>query len=71
MRNGRTGRRRTLPTSPSASARRSRRCAPEYKKAGINVYVGLWEGPTEAHLAELKKCGMQVICDQNAVGAGP
>ena len=42
--------------------------APEYQKAGINLYVGLWNGPTEAHLAELKKYGMPVICDQNAVG---
>jgi hypothetical protein len=42
--------------------------APRYKAAGINVYVALWQGPTEADLAELKKSGMQVICDQNAVG---
>ena len=42
--------------------------APRYQKAGINLYVALWKGPTEAQLAELKKCGMQVICDQNAVG---
>jgi hypothetical protein len=42
--------------------------AGSYKKAGINVYVGLWNGPTEAQLAELKKYGMQVLCDQNAVG---
>ncbi|MGO8704818.1 MAG: hypothetical protein ACLQVA_13470 [Candidatus Brocadiia bacterium] len=41
--------------------------APEYKKAGINVFIGLWNGPTEAQLAELKKCGMQLICDQNRV----
>jgi hypothetical protein len=44
------------------------RDAPRYKKAGINLYIGLWEGPTEAQLAELKKHGMPVICDQNAVG---
>ncbi|MGD0999494.1 MAG: hypothetical protein ABSA67_02240 [Candidatus Brocadiia bacterium] len=42
--------------------------APRYKSAGVNLYVGLWNGPTEAQLAELKKCGMQVVCDQNAVG---
>jgi hypothetical protein len=42
--------------------------AARYKAAGINLYVALWQGPTEAQLAELKKCGMQVICDQNAVG---
>jgi hypothetical protein len=42
--------------------------APEYQKAGINLYFALWEGPTEAQLAELKKDGMQVVCGQNAVG---
>jgi hypothetical protein len=41
--------------------------AARYQKAGINLYVALWQGPTEAQFAELKKCGMQVICDQNAV----
>lgn len=39
--------------------------AAEYRKAGINLYVGLWKGPTEAHLAALKQAGMQVICAQN------
>jgi hypothetical protein len=42
--------------------------APEYKKIGINLYVALWRGPTEAQLAELKKHGMKVICSQNKVG---
>ena len=42
--------------------------APEYQKAGINLYFSLWEGPTEAQLAELKKDGMQVVCGQNAAG---
>ena len=32
---------------------------------------GAVEGPTEDQLAELKKYGMQAICDQNAVGTGP
>ncbi len=41
--------------------------AARYQKAGINLYVALWAGPTEAQLAELKKCGMQVVCEQNAV----
>jgi hypothetical protein len=39
--------------------------APEYKKAGINTYVGLWHGPTDEQLNELKKHGMKVICSQN------
>lgn len=42
--------------------------APRYKEAGINLYVGLWKGPTEAQLAALKDAGVRVICDQNAVG---
>jgi len=42
--------------------------APRYKAAGINVYVGLWEGPTEQQLSDLTRMGMPVICEQNAVG---
>jgi hypothetical protein len=44
------------------------RNAPRYKAAGINLYVGLWKGPTESQLAELKRHGMPVICAQNTVG---
>ena len=39
--------------------------AKRYRQAGINTYVGLWRGPTEEQLAELKKAGMKVICHQN------
>ncbi|HZO87494.1 MAG TPA: hypothetical protein VFB38_04085 [Chthonomonadaceae bacterium] len=42
--------------------------AKRYQAAGINLYVGLWQGPTEAQLAALKAAGMPVICEQNAVG---
>ncbi|MBW3622967.1 MAG: hypothetical protein KY468_06100 [Armatimonadetes bacterium] len=42
--------------------------APRYQQAGINLYVGLWKGPTEEQLAALKAAKMPVICDQNAVG---
>jgi hypothetical protein len=42
--------------------------AAKYKAAGINLYVGLWKGPTDRQLAELAKAGMPVICHQNAVG---
>lgn len=42
--------------------------AEKYKAAGINLYVGLWQGPTEEQLADLREAGMQTICDQNAVG---
>ena len=44
------------------------RNAEAYKRAGINLYVGLWRGPTEAQLAALKQAGMPVICHQNRVG---
>jgi hypothetical protein len=42
--------------------------APRYKAAGINLYVGLWRGPTDQQLALLKEHGMYVICSQNTVG---
>ncbi|MBN1670575.1 MAG: hypothetical protein JXR37_06060 [Kiritimatiellae bacterium] len=42
--------------------------AARYKAAGINLYVGLWKGPTEAQLTALKAAGMPVICAQNKVG---
>ncbi len=42
--------------------------ARRFQQAGINLYVGLWKGPTEEQLAELKRVGMPVICDQNQVG---
>jgi len=41
--------------------------APEYQHAGFNLYVGLWQGPTEAQLSALKKSGMRVICEQNDI----
>jgi hypothetical protein len=41
--------------------------ASRYRQAGINTYVALWRGPTEEQLAELKKAGMGLICEQNAV----
>ncbi len=39
--------------------------APKYKAIGINLYVGLWRGPTQAQLAELRKFQMPVICGLN------
>lgn len=41
--------------------------ASRYREAGVNLYVGLWDGPTENQLATLRKSGMQVICAQNSV----
>ncbi|HEY0868213.1 MAG TPA: hypothetical protein VGE01_12580 [Fimbriimonas sp.] len=42
--------------------------AKRFQQAGINLYVGLWQGPTEEQLKDLKAAGMPVICDQNEVG---
>ncbi|MCK4294455.1 MAG: hypothetical protein KAY65_14750 [Planctomycetes bacterium] len=53
---------------PIAVWLQSPRNAQRYKDAGFNTYVGLWKGPTEEQLAELKRAGMKVICGQNEVG---
>lgn len=42
--------------------------AARYRQAGINTFVGLWQGPTEEQLAALKAAGLYVICAQNDVG---
>ncbi|MSU20227.1 MAG: hypothetical protein EXS30_02390 [Pedosphaera sp.] len=42
--------------------------AERYKTAGINLYVGLWRGPTDTQLTALEKAGMPVICAQNERG---
>ena len=41
--------------------------AARYRAAGINLYIGLWRGPTQNQLAELQKAGMPVICEQNSL----
>ena len=46
----------------------SPRLAPEYKAIGVNLFVGLWKGPTEAQLAELAKYDMPVFAAQNEPG---
>jgi hypothetical protein len=42
--------------------------AKRFQAAGINLYVGLWEGPTDEQLAALKAADMRVVCEMNAVG---
>jgi hypothetical protein len=42
--------------------------AARYRELGINLYVGLWQGPTQSQLDQLDKAGMRVICAQNEVG---
>jgi hypothetical protein len=39
--------------------------APKFQALDINLYVGLWKGPTAQQIAELKRHHMPVICDQN------
>lgn len=40
--------------------------AAKYRDAGINTFVALWGGPTEAQLDALKAAGMKAVCHQNA-----
>jgi len=42
--------------------------AQRYKDIGVNLYVGLYQGPTEQQLKALAKAKMPVICHQNVVG---
>lgn len=42
--------------------------AARYRAIGVNLYVGLHEGPTEAQLQALAAAGMPVLCAQNEVG---
>ena len=55
-------------TFPIAVWLQNPRNALRYKAAGFNTYVGLWKGPTEMQLAQLKIAGMSLICAQNEVG---
>ena len=42
--------------------------APEFKGIGINTFVGLWQGPTEAQLGSLNAQGIYTVASQNAIG---
>jgi hypothetical protein len=42
--------------------------ARRYAAIGINLYVGLWQGPTPAQLATLRAANMRAIVSQNAAG---
>ncbi|MCM8803160.1 MAG: hypothetical protein NC827_07630 [Candidatus Omnitrophica bacterium] len=42
--------------------------ASKYKEIGINLYVGLWKGPTKEQIEELEKHNMPVICGMNEFG---
>jgi hypothetical protein len=61
-----------LPTDPAffpiAVWLQSPANAAAYRAAGVNLYIGLWDGPTEAQLGALAAARMPVMCAQNAVG---
>jgi hypothetical protein len=42
--------------------------ARRYAAIGINLYVGLWKGPTSAQIATLKAANMRAVVSQNAIG---
>jgi len=42
--------------------------AERFKAVGINLFVGLWKGPTAEQLDALQAAGMPVICSQNELG---
>src|SRR3954471_3098984 len=46
------------------------RHANEYKNAGVNMYVGIWDGLDQVQLTDLKNAGMKVMCDQNSFCLG-
>ena len=39
--------------------------AGRYQDIGINLYVGLWQGPTQIQIETLRQFNMPVICHQN------
>jgi len=43
--------------------------AAAYQALGINLFIGLWQGPTDAQLAGLQSVGMLTLCDQSGVWA--
>jgi hypothetical protein len=43
------------------------RNAARYRASGINVYVGLWRGPTEEQLTALRAADMLLVCGANDV----
>lgn len=61
-----------LPNDPSffpiAVWLQSSHHAQRYQDLGVNLYIGLWQGPTTAQLDALRDAGMRVICEPNEVG---
>ena len=43
--------------------------ANQWKAAGINLFIGLWQGPTNSQLTALQAADMQVIAAKNSMAA--
>lgn len=41
--------------------------ATRYKNVGVNLFIGLWQGPTESQLTDLASAGVPTFCDQGGV----
>lgn len=58
-------------TFPIAVWLQSPHNAAKYRSIGINLYISLWNGPTEEQLTALEQAGMPVICAQNPEALKP
>lgn len=41
--------------------------AAEYQSIGVNLFIGLWQGPTETQLSDLAQASMPTFCAQEGV----
>jgi hypothetical protein len=41
--------------------------ATRYKNVGVNLFIGLWDGPTDSQLSTLASAGMPTVCAQSGV----
>ncbi len=41
--------------------------AARFQAIGVNHYVGLWQGPTQAQVTDMVAAGMHVVCEQAGV----
>jgi hypothetical protein len=53
---------------PIATWLQPAKSAKDLQAAGVNLVIGIWQGPTEKTLADFQAAGMSVICEQNEVG---
>jgi hypothetical protein len=53
---------------PIATWLQPAKSAKDLQAAGVNLVIGIWQGPKEKDLEAFKAAGLSVICDQNDVG---